>query len=63
MTENNGSEAQALRAALRKAEAELQRFREAEESRKHLVEVLNEVMPGQKYIAELAKRGINIRIT
>lgn len=44
MTQNNGNEVQALRAALRKAEAELQRFREAEESRKHLVEVLNEVM-------------------
>ena len=35
---------QALRAALRKAEAELQRFRDEEESRRHLVEVLNEVM-------------------
>ena len=44
MTQTNGNEVQALRAALRKAEAELQRFRESEESRRHLVEVLNEVM-------------------
>ena len=44
MTQQNGNEVQALRSALRKAEAELQRFREEEESRKHLVEVLNEVM-------------------
>lgn len=44
MTQQNGNEVQALRSALRKAEAELQRFREEEESRNHLVEVLNEVM-------------------
>jgi two-component system cell cycle response regulator len=44
LTQQNGNEVQALRSALRKAEAELQRFREEEESRKHLVEVLNEVM-------------------
>ncbi|HEU4879717.1 MAG TPA: sensor domain-containing diguanylate cyclase [Gemmatimonadaceae bacterium] len=44
MTQQNGNEVQALRSALRKAEAELQRFRDEEESRKHLVEVLNEVM-------------------
>ena len=44
MSPNSTNEVQALRSALRKAEAELQRFRDAEESRKHLVEVLNEVM-------------------
>ena len=44
MSPNSANEVQALRSALRKAEAELQRFRDAEESRKHLVEVLNEVM-------------------
>jgi two-component system cell cycle response regulator len=40
----NQNEIQALRSALRTAEAELQRFREEDESRKHLLEVLNEVM-------------------
>jgi len=35
---------QALRSALRKAEAELQRFRDEDESRRQLLEVLNEVM-------------------
>lgn len=44
MTDENLNDVQALRSALRKAEAELQRFRAAEESRTHLVEVLNEVM-------------------
>ncbi len=44
MSQANGNEVQALRAELRKAEAELQRFRDEEESRKHLVEVLHEVM-------------------
>jgi two-component system cell cycle response regulator len=44
LSSNSANEVQALRSALRKAEAELQRFRDAEESRKHLVEVLNEVM-------------------
>jgi two-component system cell cycle response regulator len=38
------NEVKALRSALRKAESELQRFREEEESRRQLVEVLNEVM-------------------
>ncbi len=44
MEAQNGNEVRALRSALRKTEAELQRFRDAEESRTHLVEVLNEVM-------------------
>ena len=59
MNQDNGNEAQALRAALRKAEAELQRFREAEESRKHLVEVLNEVMgnlPTEEILHLLVRR-------
>ncbi len=38
------NEVQALRSALRMAESELQRFREEAESRRQLVEVLNEVM-------------------
>jgi two-component system cell cycle response regulator len=42
--QDSTNEVRALRAALRKTEAELQRFREAEESRRHLVEVLSEVM-------------------
>jgi two-component system cell cycle response regulator len=44
LSQGNGNEVQALRSALRTAEAELQRFRETEESRRHLVEVLHEVM-------------------
>lgn len=44
MHSRNGNEVQALRSALRKAEAELQRFRDEDESRRHLLEVLNEVM-------------------
>lgn len=40
----NANEVQALRAALRKAEAELQRVREEGESRRHLVEILHDVM-------------------
>jgi two-component system cell cycle response regulator len=55
----NGNEVQALRSALRKAEGELQRFRDAEESRKHLVEVLNEVMgnlPTEEIFHLLARR-------
>ena len=44
MDAQNGNEVQALRAALRKAESELQRVREEDESRKHLVDILHEVM-------------------
>ncbi|HUQ47033.1 MAG TPA: sensor domain-containing diguanylate cyclase [Gemmatimonadaceae bacterium] len=44
MEEDHGSEVQALRSALRKAEAELQQVREEHESRKHLVDILHEVM-------------------
>ncbi|HEX2721444.1 MAG TPA: sensor domain-containing diguanylate cyclase [Gemmatimonadaceae bacterium] len=50
---------QALRSALRTAEAELQRFRETEESRNHLVEFLNEVMgnlPTEEVFHLLARR-------
>ena len=59
MAQENGNEVQALRAALRKAEAELRRFREEEESRKHLVEVLNEVMgnlPTEEILHLLVRR-------
>lgn len=59
MNAQNGNEVRALRAALRKAEAELQRFRDEEESRKHLVEVLNEVMgnlPTEEIFHLLARR-------
>ncbi len=59
MDAQNGNEVQALRSALRKSEAELQRFRDAEESRKHLVEVLNEVMgnlPTEEIFHLLARR-------
>ena len=44
MEAGNANEVQALRAALRKAEAELQRVREEGESRRHLVEILHDVM-------------------
>lgn len=40
----NANEIQALRAALREAEAELHRVREEGESRRHLVDILHEVM-------------------
>ena len=59
MAHENGNEVQALRSALRKAEAELQRFREQEESRRHLVEVLNEVMgnlPTEEILHLLVRR-------
>ena len=59
MAQENGNEVQALRTALRKAEAELRRFREEEESRKHLVEVLNEVMgnlPTEEILHLLVRR-------
>jgi len=57
--DQSGNEVRALRAALRKAEAELQRFREEEESRQHLVEVLHEVMgnlPSEEIFHLLARR-------
>jgi|SRR5687768_6163115 len=44
MDAGNTNEIQALRSALRKAEAELQRVREEGESRRHLVDILHEVM-------------------
>lgn len=44
MEPENANEIQVLRAALRKAEAELQRVREEGESRRHLVDILHEVM-------------------
>jgi two-component system cell cycle response regulator len=44
LEEDQGNEVQALRSALRKAEAELQHVREEHESRKHLVDILHEVM-------------------
>lgn len=44
MDEDHGNEVQELRSALRKAEAELQHVREEHESRKHLVDILHEVM-------------------
>lgn len=57
--DQNGNEVRALRAALRKAEAELQRYREEEESRRHLVEVLHEVMgnlPSEEIFHLLVRR-------
>lgn len=57
--DQNGNEVRALRAALRKAEAELQRFREEEESRRHLVEVMHEVMgnlPSEEILHLLVRR-------
>ncbi len=59
MEEEKENEVQALRSALWKAEAELQRFREAEESRTHLLEVLHEVMgnlPTDEIFHLLARR-------
>lgn len=59
MVQENDNEVQVLRAALRKAEAELQRFRDEEESRKHLVEVLHEVMgnlPTEEILHLLVRR-------
>lgn len=44
MEEDHGDDVQALRLALRKAEAELQHVREENDSRKHLVDILHEVM-------------------
>lgn len=55
----NGNEVQALRAALRKAEAELQRVRDEGESRRHLVDILHEVMgnlPTEEIFHLLARR-------
>jgi two-component system cell cycle response regulator len=55
----NGNEVHALRAALRKAEAELQRVREEGESRRHLVDILHEVMgnlPTEEIFHMLARR-------
>jgi two-component system cell cycle response regulator len=57
--DQNDNEVGALRSALRKAEAELQRFREEEESRRHLVEVLHEVMgnlPSEEIFHLLVRR-------
>jgi two-component system cell cycle response regulator len=54
-----GNEIQALRAALRKAEAELQRAHEEDESRKDLVDILHEVMgnlPTEEIFHLLARR-------
>jgi two-component system cell cycle response regulator len=54
-----GNELLALRAALRKAEAELQRAREDDESRRHLVDILHEVMgnlPTEEIFHLLARR-------
>lgn len=59
MEPQDGNEVQALRAALRNSEAELQRFRDQEESRKHLAEVLNEVMgnlPTEEIFHLMARR-------
>jgi two-component system cell cycle response regulator len=55
----DASEVQALRSALRKAEAELQRVREEGESRRHLVEILHDVMgnlPMEEIFHLLARR-------
>jgi two-component system cell cycle response regulator len=57
--DQSGNEIRALRAALHKAEAELQHFREEEESRRHLVEVLHEVMgnlPSEEIFHLLVRR-------
>lgn len=57
--DQNGNEVRALRAALRKAEAELQRHREEEESRRHLLEVMHEVMgnlPSEEILHLLVRR-------
>ena len=59
MNAQEGNEVQALRAALRKAEAELQRAREEDESRKDLVDILHEVMgnlPTEEIFHLLARR-------
>lgn len=59
MDATNGNEVQTLRAALRKAEAELQRVREEDESRRHLVDILHEVMgnlPTDEIFHLLARR-------
>jgi two-component system cell cycle response regulator len=54
-----GNEVKALRSALRNAETELQRFRDEDESRRHLLEVLNEVMgnlPTEEILHLLVRR-------
>src|SRR5213593_832020 len=53
------NELQSLRAALRNAEAELQRVRDEGESRRHLVDILHEVMgdlPTDEIFHFLARR-------
>lgn len=55
----HANDVQALRAALRKAEAELQRVREEGESRRHLLDILHEVMgnlPMEEIFHLLARR-------
>ena len=59
MDSSNANEVLALRAALRKAEAELQRVREEGESSRHLVEILHDVMgnlPMEEIFHLLARR-------
>src|SRR5688500_16363999 len=59
MDAGNTNEIQALRSALRKAEAELQRVRAEDESRRHLVDILHEVMgnlPAEEIFHLLARR-------
>lgn len=59
MDERDAGEVQGLRAALRKAEVELQRVREEGESRRHLVDILHEVMgdvPTEEIFHLLARR-------
>ncbi|MEO8194544.1 MAG: sensor domain-containing diguanylate cyclase [Gemmatimonadales bacterium] len=59
MDEQVFNEVQALRSALRNAESELERYRDEEESRKHLVEILNEVMgnlPTEEILHLLVRR-------
>ncbi len=59
MGAHDGNEVQALRAALRKAEAELQRARQEDESRRNLVDILHEVMgnlPTEEIFHLLAQR-------
>src|SRR5688500_11365602 len=59
MDAGNTNEIQSLRAALRKAEAELQRVRDEGESRRHLLDILHEVMgnlPMEEIFHLLARR-------
>lgn len=59
MDSGDANEVKALRAALRKAETELQRVREEGESRRHLVEILHDVMgilPTEEIFHLLARR-------